>query len=84
MDRGHIVGRIEPGRDSDRCRSGNQYAYGFAALTAGVVALAWPRLPRWGRGVAWRQEMKSVRGTRYVAAPRVPEGVGQDVKEFRR
>ena len=29
----------------------NQYAYGFAALTAGVVALAWPRLPRWGR--AW-------------------------------
>lgn len=33
--------------------AGNQYAYGFAALTAGVVALAWPRLPRWGRGVAW-------------------------------
>ena len=31
----------------------NQYAYGFAALTAGVVALAWPRLPRWGRIVAW-------------------------------
>ena len=31
----------------------NQYAYGFAALTVGVVALAWPRLPRWGRGVAW-------------------------------
>lgn len=31
----------------------NQYAYAFAALTAGVVALAWPRLPRWGRIVAW-------------------------------
>jgi hypothetical protein len=33
--------------------AGNQYAYGFSALTAGVVALAWPRLPRWGRAVAW-------------------------------
>lgn len=30
----------------------NQYGYGFAAVTAGVVAAAWPRLPRWGRAVA--------------------------------
>lgn len=30
----------------------NQYAYGFAALTAGVVALAWPALPRRGRWLA--------------------------------
>ncbi|AWV08638.1 hypothetical protein [Marilutibacter maris] len=27
----------------------NQYGYGFAAVVAGVFALAWPRLPRWGR-----------------------------------
>lgn len=33
-------------------QAGNQYAYGFAAVSAGVVALAWPALPRWGRGLA--------------------------------
>ncbi|MGI8561842.1 MAG: hypothetical protein ACR2J7_10530 [Luteimonas sp.] len=27
----------------------NQYAYGFAVVTAGVVAGAWPHAPRWGR-----------------------------------
>jgi hypothetical protein len=31
--------------------SGNQYAYGFAALTAMVVAGSWQHAPRWGRGV---------------------------------
>lgn len=31
--------------------AGNQYGYGFAAFTAGLVACAWPRLARWGRGV---------------------------------
>lgn len=31
--------------------SANQYGYGFAAFTAGLCAVAWPRLPRWGRGV---------------------------------
>lgn len=29
--------------------AGNQYAYGFAAVTAMVTAAAWPRAPRWGR-----------------------------------
>lgn len=31
--------------------AGNQYGYGFAAFTAGLVACAWPRLARWGQGV---------------------------------
>ncbi len=31
--------------------SGNQYAYGFAAITAVVVAGSWRFAPRWGRGV---------------------------------
>ncbi|MFC7301839.1 hypothetical protein [Cognatiluteimonas weifangensis] len=31
--------------------SWNHYGYGFAALTAPVVAAAWPRAPRWGRAV---------------------------------
>lgn len=31
--------------------SWNHYGYGFAAVTAMVVAAAWPRAPRWGRGV---------------------------------
>jgi hypothetical protein len=30
----------------------NHYAYGFSALTLGVLALAWPRLPRAGRVLA--------------------------------
>ncbi len=32
--------------------SANQYGYGFAAFVAGLLAVAWPALPRWGRGVA--------------------------------
>jgi hypothetical protein len=31
--------------------SWNHYGYGFAAITAMAVAAAWPRAPRWGRGV---------------------------------
>ena len=31
--------------------SWNHYGYGFAAVTAMVVAAAWPWAPRWGRGV---------------------------------
>jgi hypothetical protein len=31
--------------------SWNHYGYGFAAVTAMAVAAAWPRAPRWGRGV---------------------------------
>ncbi len=31
--------------------SANQYGYGFAAFIAGLLAVAWPSLPRWGRGV---------------------------------
>lgn len=31
--------------------SWNHYGYGFAAVTAVAVAAAWPRAPRWGRGV---------------------------------
>ena len=30
----------------------NQYGYGFAAVTTGIIAVVWSRLPRWGRGVA--------------------------------
>lgn len=33
-------------------QSATQYGYGFAAWSVGVVALSWPRLPRWGRAVA--------------------------------
>jgi hypothetical protein len=29
----------------------NQYAYGYAAVTAVVAAAAWPHAPRWGRAV---------------------------------
>ena len=32
--------------------SASQYGYGFAAFIAGLLAVAWPSLPRWGRGVA--------------------------------
>ena len=32
--------------------SRNQYGYGFAAFVAGLLAVAWPSMPRWGRGVA--------------------------------
>ncbi|MFP7724760.1 hypothetical protein [Lysobacter sp. D1-1-M9] len=30
----------------------NQYAYGFAAFAAGLMACAWPQLARWARAVA--------------------------------
>ncbi|MCJ0826541.1 hypothetical protein MQC88_11360 [Luteimonas sp. 50] len=31
--------------------SWNHYGYGYAAVTTMAVAAAWPRAPRWGRGV---------------------------------